>query len=86
MYGPFTYHLREYEDEIDEIINDKYGDKLTKKDQEIYELNQKLTKSDIELTQIKKEYKSKIEKLNSMDDLNTPQAKKILSSLLVLLK
>ncbi|WP_298521321.1 hypothetical protein [uncultured Methanobrevibacter sp.] len=85
-------NMKEYEDEIDEIVNDKYGDELSKKDQEIKELNQKLTNSDIELAKtdaelekIKKEYKSKIEKLNEMEDLNTPQAKKILNSLLVLL-
>lgn len=85
--------MKEYMDEIHEIVYDEYGEELSKKDEEIKELNQELTKknmelakTDAELAKIKKEYKSKINELNRMDDLNAPQAKKILNSILILLK
>lgn len=92
-------NMKQYEDEIDEIVNDKYGDQLSKKDETIRKLNEKLAKTDAELMKtdaelvktdaelmkIKKEYKSKIEELTAMDDLNTPNAKKMLNSLLLLL-
>ena len=85
--------MKEYSDEIQEIVYDEYCEELGKRDQKIKELtqeltenNKKLTEADLELNKIKYEYKSEIEKLNEMDDLNTPQAKKIIKSLLILLK
>lgn len=66
-------NMRQYETDMEELVYDEYGDILNEKDKEIEKLNNE-----------NKEYKEKIRQLNEIEDLNTPQAKKILNSLMLL--
>lgn len=66
-------NMRHIEKEIDKLVYDEYGDILDKKDEEISKLNKS-----------NKEYRDKIRQLNELGDLNSPEAKKIINSLLLL--
>ncbi len=86
--------MREIKNELDELLYEEYGDKLDAKDKEINNLkksnekykrsNQEYKKSNQEYKKSNEKYKKQIEKLNELDDLNTPEARKILSSLKLL--
>ena len=79
--------MREIKNELDELLYEEYGDKLDAKDKEINNLkksNEKYKRSNQEYKKSNEKYKKQIEKLNELDDLNTPEARKILSSLKLL--
>jgi len=61
------------------LVRDEFGDEL----REVEEENFKLKK---ELNQQKQEMKSTIEKLNKMEDLNTPQARELLNTILMIMR
>ena len=61
------------------LVRDEFGDEL----REVEEENFKLKK---ELNQQKQEMKSTIEKLNKMEDLNTPQARELLNIILMIMR
>lgn len=73
-------NMRHIEKEIDKLVYDEYGEELDKKDKEIEEKNKEIDK----LNKSNAEYKTKIEQLNQLEDLNTPKAKKILQQLMLL--
>lgn len=72
--------MRQYETDMEELVYDEYGDILNEKDIEIESKTREIEK----LNNENKEYKEKIRQLNEIEDLNTPQAKKILNSLMLL--
>lgn len=72
--------MRHIEKEIDKIVYDEYGDILDKKDEEIEAKNQVIKSKNDEI----KRYKDKIKQLNELKDLDSPEAKQIINSLLLL--
>ncbi|WP_458404128.1 hypothetical protein [Methanobrevibacter sp.] len=88
-----------YRDDIEELVYSIYGDELTKKDNQIKEMDKALIKKentiqqqgnqlkqkDQELKEIKKDYSDGLQELNKMDNL-PPEAKKIINSMLLLHK
>lgn len=79
--------MRHIENELDELVYDQYGDELDAKDQEIEakteEIEAQAQKID-NLNKVNKTYKEKIKQLNEMKDLNAPEARKILNSLILM--
>ena len=73
-------NMRHIEKEIDKLVYDEYGEILNKKDEEIEAKDEEISK----LNKSNNEYKEKIKQLNEMADLNSPEAKKIINSLLLL--
>lgn len=65
--------MRQFESELQKLVYDEYGDELDKKDQEIKEKDQEI-----------KEYKNKAKQLNQIENLNSPEARKIIQSMLLL--
>lgn len=79
--------MRHIEKEIDKLVYDEYGDKLDEKDHEIKVKNKeiKIKEETIDkLSKTNKEYKNKIKQLKELENLNSPEAKKIINSLLLL--
>ena len=79
----------EYGDKLDakdkEINNlKKSNEKYKRSNQEYKKSNEKYKRSNQEYKKSNEKYKKQIEKLNELDDLNTPEARKILSSLKLL--
>ncbi|WP_295113886.1 hypothetical protein [uncultured Methanobrevibacter sp.] len=74
----------EYENELQVLVYDEFGDVIVKKDEEIEAKNRELGQKNKEIDELiksNKEYKDKIKQLNDMDDLSE-EAKKIISSLM----
>ena len=69
--------MRQYIDIMEELVYDKYGDQLKVKDDE-------LKVKDDEIKQYKDAVKDVVKELSKFDDLNSPKARSILYSLLVL--
>ena len=88
VYDEYGEELTKKDEKIKELHQEltKKDMELAKTDAELARTDAELARTDAELTKLKKEYKSKIDELNGMDDLNAPQAKKILNSILILLK
>ena len=81
--------MREIKNELDELLYEEYGDKLDAKDKEINNLkksNEKYKRSNQEYKKSNEKYKKQIEKLNELDDLNTPEARKILDELILMVE
>ena len=86
--------MAHFETEIQKIVYDEFGEELGKKDKEITKKNKEITKKDKEITKkdekigdlenTNNEYKNKLKQLNEIKDLNTPEAKKIIESMLLL--
>ena len=55
-------------------------------EEENFKLKQELNQQKQELNQQKQEMKSTIEKLNKMEDLNTPQARELLNTILMIMR
>ena len=72
-------NMREYENEMQKIVYEEFGDELYKKDAEI-ELKNRELKSKAKLI---KQYREKFKELNELKDLK-PEAKSIVSELLLL--
>jgi DNA repair exonuclease SbcCD ATPase subunit len=86
--------MKQYVDEIEEIMYSKYGETLEKRDETIEELteelatmnrkldnkNQELNTKNKELNKLKKE----INELCKLEDLNSPKARKILNSMILM--
>ena len=72
--------MRHIKSEIEKIVYDEFGDELDAKDK-IIETKDKEIDS---LNKSKSQLKNKAQQLNELDDLNTPQAKKIVESMLLL--
>lgn len=66
-------NMKHIKSEIEKIVYDEFGDELDAKDDEIDKLNKSNS-----------QFRDKAKKLKELDDLNTPQAKKILESMLLL--
>jgi hypothetical protein len=86
-------NMRQYRDEMQKIIYEEFGDELHEKDRIIEEKDKELqtqkqeaekTKQEAEKAKQKnKEYKNKIKQLNKIENL-TPEARKIINSLMLL--
>ena len=87
--------MQKIENELDELIYEQYGDKLDAKDKEIEIMHKKMeTKTkEIETKNRKIETLNKeiesikklINKLHAFDDFNSPEARKIINSLMFLI-
>lgn len=80
-------NMREYKNEMEKIIYEGFGDELYEKDKELQtqkQENEKVKQENKKLSKTNKEYKNKIHQLTQMEDLNTPEAKKIINSLMLL--
>lgn len=86
--------MRKIENELDELAYEQYGDQLDAKDKEIEAKNKEL-KENVKLIKSKdnqlkskedqlKSYQKLIKKLDDFDDLNNPEAHKIINSLMLL--
>ncbi|MBQ6100467.1 MAG: hypothetical protein IJL02_11480 [Methanobrevibacter sp.] len=81
VYSIYGEELEKKDQEIEQQ-NQKLIEKdaeLTKKDAKLTEKNAEITEKNAEINQ----YKKGIEQLKSLDDLNTPQAQKIINTLLL---
>ena len=86
-------NMRKYENEMEKIIYEEYGDKLYEKDRILEEKDKehKKTKQELQtekqenkkLTKANNEYKNKIQQLNKIENL-TPEARKIIDSMMLL--
>lgn len=93
--------MKTFENEIQKLVYDEFGDELELKDKEIEQKDNKLEQKDKEIEQKDKEieqkdneisklsknnnaYKSKIEQLKKIGDLNSPKAQEIIQSLMLL--
>jgi chaperonin cofactor prefoldin len=65
--------MKVFENEIQRLVYDEFGDELEEKDKEI----ETLTKSN-------KAYKKKIEELKEIGDTNSPKAQEIIKSLMLI--
>ena len=72
-------NMREYENEMQKIVYEEFGDELYKKDAEIELKNRELKSKD----KLIKQYREKFKELNELKDLK-PEAKSIVSELLLL--
>lgn len=87
-------NMRHIEREIDKLVYDEYGDILDKKDEEIEAKEEEIKtqakeikSKNNEINELNKsnmEYKAKIKQLSELSDLNSPEAKKIINSLMLL--
>ena len=78
--------MGQFESELHELVYDEFGDVLDKKDEEIEAKDKELGQKDKEIEELSisnMEYKAKIKQLLKLEDLNSPEAKKILNSLIV---
>ena len=72
---------------MEKIIYEGFGDELYEKDKELQtqkQENEKVKQENKKLSKTNKKYKNKIHQLTQMEDLNTPEAKKIINSLMLL--
>ena len=79
--------MEEYVDEITEIVYSEFGEELGKKDKTIKGLTQELTTKNKEITKKDQEIdtiKKRIKELSEMKDLNSPKAREILNSLIII--
>ena len=86
--------MRKIENELDELIYEQYGDELDAKDKQLEESAKIIKSKENQLKSKEKQLKSKddqlksyqklIKKLDDFDDLNTPEARKIINSLMLL--
>ena len=80
--------MQKIENELDELIYEQYGDKLDAKDKEMETLNKELETKNRKIETLNKEIESikeLIEKLHAFDDFNSPEARKIINSLMFLI-
>ena len=85
--------MRKYENAMEKIIYEEYGDQLYEKDRILEEKDKehKKTKQELQtekqenkkLTKANNEYKNKIQQLNKIENL-TPEARKIIDSMMLL--
>ena len=68
--------MRQYRDDMQEIVYLAYGDEIEKEVKKTKELKKKYEE---EIESIK----TQLKKLDSMEDLNTPQARQLLHALIV---
>ena len=86
--------MRKIENELDELVYEQYGDELDAKDKQLEESAKIIKSKENQLKSKEKQLKSKddqlksyqklIKKLDDFDDLNTPEARKIINSLMLL--
>lgn len=67
------------------LVRDEFGDELREVEEENLKLKQELAKVK-QINQQKQEIKSIIEKLIKIEDLNTPQARKLLNTVLLFMR
>lgn len=72
--------MEAFKNDIQKLVYDEFGDELDLKDQEIKEKNDMIKEKNDTI----KEYKSKLKQLKNIEDLNSPKAKKIIESLMLL--
>ncbi len=72
--------MKTFENEIQRLVYDEFGDELEAKDKEIEAKDRKLEAKDKKIDQ----YKKKIEELKEIGDTNSPKAQKIIQSLMLL--
>lgn len=73
-------NMKQLKTDIEKLVQDEFGDELEAKDKEI-EAKDKIIN---EQNKYKKETKSKLKELNELKDLNTPKAKQLIHSMLML--
>lgn len=86
--------MKTFENEIQRLVYDEFGDELEEKDREIETQKEKLKTKDKEiktknkeietLTKSNKAYKKKIEELKEIGDTNSPKAQEIIKSLMLI--
>lgn len=67
------------------LVRDEFGDELREVEEENFKLKQELAKVK-QINQQKQEIKSIIDKLIKIEDLNTPQARKLLNTVLLFMR
>ncbi len=65
--------MKVFENEIQRLVYDEFGDELEAKDKEIERLDKKIN-----------QYKKKIEELKEIGNLNSPKAQEIIRSLMLI--
>ena len=79
-------HMREYENEMEKIIYEEFGDTLSERDRKIEEMARQIKNKDDEIDKVKKtnqQYKNKIRQLQQLKGL-TSEAEQIINSLMLL--
>lgn len=79
--------MQKIENEFDKFVYEQYCNKPDAKDKEIETKTKELETKTKEIETLNKEIESikeLIEKLHSLDDFNSPEARKIISSLMLL--
>ncbi len=80
-------NMRHIESEIEKLVYAEFGDQLDKKDEEIELLtkeNDSMSEKIDSLNQQNLKYKNQISKLKEIGDIDSPEARKIINSLLLL--
>lgn len=80
--------MEQIKNDIRKLVRDEYQDELMEIEEENLKLRQEteiMKKEKEELKQERDNMKNKLQELNNMDDLNTPQAKELINSLILLL-
>ena len=72
--------MRKIENELDELVYEEYCEELDANDKEIEDHKKIIKTKDEEI----KSYKNLIKKLKKFDDLNNPEARKIINTLMLL--
>ena len=73
-----------YEDELNEEVNIRVKEELNKKTEELNKKTEELNEKTDKLNKKINTYKNKIKELTQLTDLNSPQAKEILNTLVLL--
>ena len=76
--------MRHIKSEIEKIVYDEFGDELDAKDKIIETKDKELKTKDNEIDSLNKSKSQLKNKAQQLNELNTPQAKKILESMLLL--
>ena len=79
--------MRQIKTDIEKLVHDEFGDELDAKDREIEEKEKELeTKNNEinELNQYRNKLKNKLKELNELKDFNSPEAKQIIQSMMLL--
>ena len=80
-------NMKQIEDDFTKFLYEEFGDELYKKDEEIESQAQEIKSKEDEINKLNKnnnEYKTKLKQLSQIKDLNTPEARNIINSLILL--
>ena len=80
-------NMKQIEDDFTKFLYEEFSDELYKKDEEIESQAQEIKSKEDEINKLNKnnnEYKTKLKQLSQIKDLNTPEARNIINSLILL--